>query len=498
MRIVTLSLLAAIAVPALAVAAPLNLTVVHVNDIDRMEADDGRGGIAKLAAIIERERADGGHVLVTHGGDTISPSLLSGIDQGAHMIDLFNTIGIDVMVLGNHEYDFGPEIMVRRVAEAQFPVLSANSMTPAGGLPEGVRDNAVFAFGDWSVGVIGLTTPTTAVRSSPAPIAFGDVTATAAAQADALRADGVDVVIALAHTTISEDEALIAQGAVDFILGGDDHDLRIKWSGGTGFVESNSQANYVTVIDFSFDKDTNRDGGERLVWTADYTVIDTAHIAPSKTAAAAVEGYVAKLDAELNVAIGTTETPLDTRRSSVRGAENAFANLLTDAMREAVGADVAITNGGGIRADREYDAGTTLTRRDILSELPFGNRTVLLEMTGADIVAALENGVSRVEDRAGRFPHVSGMTFRYDMTQPAGDRVVRAMVGDEPLDPAHTYRLATNDFMAGGGDGYGVFQNARVLIDETSGDYMASQLMRHIETAGTVSPTVEGRITRAE
>ncbi|MGB1026234.1 MAG: metallophosphoesterase, partial [Rhodospirillaceae bacterium] len=270
MRTFALSLLATMAVPAMAFAEPLALTVVHVNDLDRMEADDDRGGIAKLAAIIERERAEGGNVLVTHGGDTISPSLLSGIDQGAHMIDLLNGIGIDVMALGNHEYDFGPDVMVQRVAEASFPIVSANSVTPEGGLPEGVLDHTVFTYGDWSVGVVGLTTPSTDVRSSPAPVTFASVTETAAAQAEALRAEGVDVVLALAHTNVSEDEALIDQGAVDFILGGDDHDLRIKWFGGTGFVESNAQANYVTVIDFVFDKATNRDGSERLVWTADY------------------------------------------------------------------------------------------------------------------------------------------------------------------------------------------------------------------------------------
>lgn len=498
MRTVALTLLTSVALPALALAEPLNLTIVHVNDIDRMEADDDRGGIAKLAAIIERERAEGGNVLVTHGGDTISPSLLSGIDRGAHMIDLLNTIGIDVMALGNHEYDFGPEVMTQRVAEARFPVVSANSVTPAGGLPEGVLDHVVFEYGEWSVGVVGLTTPTTVVRSSPAPVTFADVNETAAAQAEMLRADGVDVVFALAHTNVSEDEALIAQGAVDFILGGDDHDLRIKWFGGTGFVESNAQANYVTVIDFVFEKTPRRDGSERLVWAADYEVVETTDVVPSATATAAVGVYVAALDSALNVAIGTTETPLDTRRPSVRGGETAFGNLLADAMREAVGADVAITNGGGIRADKEYAAGTTLTRRDIQSELPFGNRTVLLELSGADVLAALENGVSRVEDTAGRFPHVSGMRFTFDQSQPAGARVSDVMVGDAPLDPAATYRLATNDYMGRGGDGYGVFAGAVVLIDSTSGEYMASQLMNYIEAAGSVAPTVEGRITAAQ
>ena len=114
-----------------------------------------------------------------------------------------------------------------------------------------------------------------------------------------------------------------------------------------------------------------------------------------------MKAYIDKLDAELKVEIGTTETPLDSRRATVRGQETAIGNLIADAMREAVDADIAITNGGGIRADKEYPAGTMLTRGDILAELPFGNVTVKLELTGEQILAALENGFSQVEEVPG-------------------------------------------------------------------------------------------------
>src|SRR5690606_33217386 len=113
-----------------------------------------------------------------------------------------------------------------------------------------------------------------------------------------------------------------------------------------------------------------------------------------------------KLDQELAIEIGTTTTALDSRRATVRGQEAAIGNLIADAMRAAVDADIAITNGGGIRADREYPAGHRLTRKDVLSELPFGNRTVKLAVTGEHVKAALENGVSQFEAVAGRFPQV--------------------------------------------------------------------------------------------
>ena len=138
----------------------------------------------------------------------------------------------------------------------------------------------------------------------------------------------------------------------------------------------------------------------------------------------------------------------------MRTRETSFGDLLADALRAATGADVALTNGGGIRGDATYPAGTEITRKDILTELPFGNVTVLAEVAGTDLLAALENGVSQVEDTAGRFPQVSGLGFTYDPSRPPGARIVEVAVGGSPLNPGRTYRLATNDYLLGGGDGY--------------------------------------------
>jgi 2',3'-cyclic-nucleotide 2'-phosphodiesterase (5'-nucleotidase family) len=158
-------------------------------------------------------------------------------------------------------------------------------------------------------------------------------------------------------------------------------------------------------------------------------------------------------------------------------------------------AEVGFTNGGGIRGDRTYEPGTTLTRKDVLGELPFGNVVVLLELSGNDLLAALENGVSRVEDKAGRFPHVSGMRFVYDPKKPKGSRVVEAMVGGQPLDPGKRYRVATNEYIAGGGDGYAALTKGKALIDASAATLMATMVMDYIAAEGTIAPKVEGRIT---
>ena len=155
---------------------------------------------------------------------------------------------------------------------------------------------------------------------------------------------------------------------------------------------------------------------------------------------------------------------------------------------------MALTNGGGIRGDRTYAAGTTLTRKDVLTELPFGNVVVVLDITGAGLRAALEEGVSSVEDVAGRFPHVSGMTFSFDPKRPKGSRVLQVQVGGKPLDPAAIYRLATNEYMMAGGDGYASLTKGKPVIDASGGPLMATVVMDYIAAKGTVSPAVEGRI----
>ncbi len=483
----------AIVAAAPAVAEPVSLTILHVNDLDDMEESGGRGGVARLVTVIEAERAMGGNLLVTNGGDAISPSLMSGFDDGAHMIDLYNSVGFDVMVLGNHEFDFGPEVAKERIAEAEFPILGGNVFDTDGEIIDGAVPTWTTQVGDYTIGFLGLTTLGTMTKSSPGDLFFAPVTDTAQSLAAELRDGGADFVIALTHTDIGEDRELIAQGAVDLVLSGDDHLLQSYYDGRIALVESHEQANYVTAVDLTFDTVESR-GRERFVWTPSFRTIETSTVEPDPDMTAKVQVYLDQLSAELDVEIGTTSTELDSRRASVRSGETAFGNMVADAMREAVDADVAITNGGGIRADRIYDPGTVLTRRDIQSELPFGNVTVKLGLTGADILAALENGVSRVEDRSGRFPHVSGMTVTYDPSAAAGSRIVSVKIGEQELIPNATYTLATNDFMAGGGDGYASFVDAEMLIDPMGARFMAAQVMEYIAAKGTVAPTVEGRV----
>lgn len=470
----------------------VTISFVSVNDIDRMgESRDGRGGVARLAAVLEGERAENPNTFLIHAGDTISPCLLCGFDNGAHMIALFNELEPAVFVPGNHEFDFGPEVYLERAGEATFPILAANIRGADGQPLPGHEDTRMIEVEGVKVGFLGLTTATTTQVSSPGDLQFADEVETARAQAAALREAGADIVVAVAHSGRDVDFAMYDGRVADVVLTGHDHDLRVVYNGRTAMVESSSQADFVVVT--HLDVTVEVDGDERDVsWRPRFEVVDTATVEPNPEIAGLVAGYEAELSEALDVEIGTTAIELDSRRASVRSMETAIGNVITDAMRAATGADVALTNGGGIRADKIYEPGTTLTRRDVFSELPFGNATVLVTISGEDLKAALEHGYARLPEASGAFPQISGMSVVVDPAEAPGSRVVSITVGGEPLDPAKTYRLATNDFLLRGGDGYTMLANGETLVDAAAGTLMASQVIDYIAANGGIGEMTVG------
>lgn len=482
------------AFPALPAAAEtVDITLLLVNDIYKMAGDADRGGFSRLAAVAEAERAKGGNLLYVHAGDTISPSLMAGFDQGAHVIELLNVVPPDIFVPGNHEYDFGAEIFDKRMKESKFGWYAANLQAADGSPYPGIEGAGIRDMGGVKVGIVPMTADDSPVKSSPGDLKFLPTVETAISTANALREEGADIVVAIVHANRGQDRELFDSRAIDIVLTGDDHDLALFYDGRVAMVESGEEAEYVTAIDLSVEVEEN-DGRRSVSWHPNFRIMDTATVTPHAATRAVEEKYEAQLSAELDVVLGQAESELDSRRATVRGGEAAIGNLIADAMKAAVGADIAITNGGGIRGDKVYQAGADITRRDILTELPFGNRTVLIEVTGQQVLDALENGVSQVENAAGRFPQVAGLTMTWDPAKPAGERVTSVTVGGQPLDPGATYKLATNDYMAGGGDGYASFKGGKQLLGVRDAKLMANDVMAYVRSAGKVAMSVEGRV----
>jgi 2',3'-cyclic-nucleotide 2'-phosphodiesterase (5'-nucleotidase family) len=313
-------------------------------------------------------------------------------------------------------------------------------------------------------------------------------------QAAELRREGADFVVSVVHANRAEDNELFATRAFDLILTGDDHDLYVNYDGRTAMVESSADAHYVTAIDVTINV-TEHGGQRRMTWWPRFRIIDTADVVPDPEVAAEVAKLEAEMSKEFDVALGTTAVELDSRNATVRTREAAIGNLFADALRESTGADIGLTNGGGIRAAKLYPAGSSITRRDILAELAFGNRIALIGVTGKALREAMENGLSVYPQASGRFPQISGMTIEADSGRPPGSRVVAIKVGGVPLDENKTYRLATNDFIGRGGDGYVMLRDAPVLGRDYDAPLMANEIMAYVRKLGTVRTRVDGRVT---
>jgi len=245
---------------------PVSITFILVNDIYKMNADKGRGGTGKLAAVVRAERASKDNVLFVHAGDTLSPSLMSGFDQGAHMIALFNAIQPDVFVPGNHEFDFGKAVYLKRVGEAKFPVLAANLRQADGSPLPGHRDTLMIEKAGLKIGFVGTTLETTPQISSPGDLQFAGALQTVVKQAAALRQAGADLVVAVVHADKLTGQQIMESGSVDLILSGHNHDLHLDYDGKSLLAESGEDGQFITAIDLSLT--VKSEGNRRSVgWT---------------------------------------------------------------------------------------------------------------------------------------------------------------------------------------------------------------------------------------
>ena len=481
--------------PAAAHAESVKLTLLGVGDVYNFTEEDGRGGFARLNAVARAERAANPNTLYLFDGDMLSPSLLSGFDKGQNTIDLTNIVPFDLAVPGNHEFDFGPANFLEKVKASKYPWAAIN-ITSADDKPlEGVGGVMVKDIAGLKVALIPVAQDTSPSVADTQDLKFLPTVDTAIKAAKAARDDGADIVVGVVQTDMDNDRKLLKSHAFDVILSGDDHSYATAYDGVTVYVETSLDGQFLSPVDLTVEVG-EKDGKRTIAWTPAFRFIDTATVVPDPETQAMVDKLAAGLDQTLNVEIGTTETPLDSRRNVVRAEESSMGNLIADAMRAATGADVAIMNGGGIRADRTYDAGTKLARRDILTELPFGNVTVLTELPGSQVLAALENAVSQVEKGAGRFAQVSGLSFAYDASAEPGARVSEVMIAGTPLNPDALYKVAVNDYILGGGDGYSALGGGRLITDTGAGNLVATDVMTYVEKAGTVKPVVEGRIKK--
>ncbi len=521
----------ALALPALALAAApaaaFELTILHVNDfhsriepINRYDStcsaeDDAAGecfgGVARLKTLIHDRRAAleaaGASVLTLDAGDQFQGSLFYTTYKGRAAVEFMNAIGFDAMAVGNHEFDDGPDALAAFVEAASFPVLSANTVAAEGSALDGKLPAAmVFERGGETVGVFSVVAEDTAETSSPGPdVAFEAVVETARRAVAALEAEGVTRIVALTHIGLVDDIALAeAVPGIDAIVGGHSHTLlsntqeraaapypvMVEGADGdvTPVVQAYAYGKFLGEVTVTFDE-----AGAVVSATGEPILID-ASVTPDPEIAARVAALGAPIEAMKAEVIGETAAPIDGERTSCRAGECAMGVLVTDAMLWASDAEIAIQNGGGLRAS--IDAGP-VTMGEVLTVLPFQNTLATFSLKGSDVIAALENGLSQVEEGAGRFPQVGGMRYRWDPSAPAGSRVASVEVAEgdgwAPLDPMRVYRVVSNNFMRAGGDGYSMFRDAGMDAYDY-GPGLEEATARYIAETSPYEPRTEGRV----
>jgi 5'-nucleotidase/UDP-sugar diphosphatase len=473
------------------------ITFVHTNDLDRIESSDGKGGFAKLAAIVKLERLKNKNTFFTHGGDAISPSILSSIDQGKHVIELLNDLELDFMTLGNHEFDFGPDVAKQRISEAKFPIISTNVFEYGETRIPGTIESKLVNVDGYKIGFIGITTPETVEVSSPMHVQFFPIVESAHGAITKLKEQGADFIVALSHTRIGENFSLLKSNiGIDLLLGGHDEVVLNYYDDVSAMVISKYEAEQIAVIDIDMER-IHYNGTSRLKWEPHFKNINSAIVVPDPVTYKKVQQITKDMHEEFAVVVGKTLVELDTHRAKVRETETAFSNYMVDAMREKYGTDIAIMNGGGVRGNKIYVPNSDITLKDIYTELPFGKHIAVLEMKGADIQTAIEAGLGSIDGISGGFPHVSGMSYVFDAAKPVGSRIITMSKDDHSIDPDATYTVAVDEYIYNGGEGYYVIkEKGNLIVSPSTSLKHASIVAEKIKADKTISPKIDGRIKR--
>lgn len=523
----TLSMAGSLCVPAMAAdetsgeGAANDVVVLHTNDVH-----GAIGSYAKVAALKAQYEAEGTDVILVDAGDFIQGDPTVSISQGANAVELMNMVGYDLAVPGNHEFDYGYENLKTLSESAEFPILAAN-----------VTSNGSAAFADsyvletdsgTKVGFVGVTTPETATKAHPAKIAgltfdagdkmFADVQASV----DKLEADGCDYIVCVGHLGIDEEstgnrsvDLLAKVDGIDVFIDGHSHSTQediLAVTDGTGKVGDTVLTSTGTELE-NIGVVTLSDGSASAesVKVADLTAEDEAIAARAAEITAQVEADYGTVFAKTEVLLNGDKDPGN------RTQETNLGDLITDALmwgaaREGETIDAAVTNGGGIRAPIQVG---DVTKKDVNTVLPFGNTLSIVKVTGAELLEVLEASTYCTPAAVGGFPQVSGIIFTVDTTKPYDQgeaypkttyyapasiqRVTIESVGGKPFDPNAVYTIATNDFMAAGGDTYYAFKTASanydlgLPMDEVLMDYITDELGGVITADQYGQP--DGRIT---
>jgi 5'-nucleotidase len=466
-----------------------DLVILHFNDVYNVEGQlvEPKGGASRFITAIHHFTSD--KSLTLFSGDVFAPSVVSTVTRGKHLVPILNQIGIDCAVYGNHDFDFGVDILLENAEKTNFPWLNSNCYEVetqtllANGEPFHIIErNGV------KVGLVGLVEEdwvSTLSTVEAEDVHVKDFCVEGRRLAIELKEKhGCHIVIALTHMRWPNDEKLAAEvSEIDLILGGHDHDFGVKLVNGRYVIKSGTDFRQFGKLDLRVNVDEKR---------LESVEIKEIRVDSSWEPDAEIQKYVSKvmenLEEKLKLEIGRVEVPLDLTFAHIRTRETNAGNMVADIMLRAVDADIAILNSGTLRSDTIVPPGP-YTLRDLQNMLPIMDPLVVVEVTGDKVITVLENGVSQFPKLEGRFPQVSGVSFAFDPNLPPGKRILldSVMVQDAPIQRDGKYRLCVKHYMAQGKDGYDVLRNCPVLLDEENGPILSVAVQNYFRAIAVMN-----------
>ena len=521
-----------VALSSSAAFADYELNILHINDFhSRIESinkydstcsaeEEGKnecfGGAARLKVAIETRRAAlaGKNVVLLNAGDNFQGSLFYTTYKGAAEAEMLNLMKFDAMTVGNHEFDDSEDGLATFLDKVNFPVISANVLAgDSSKLKDRIKPSIVLDIGGQKIGIVGAVANDTEEISSPGPnVMIAQDIATINEAVQALKAEGVNKIIALTHVGYPRDvEAIAKLPDVDVVVGGHSHSLLsntdekaegpyptlVDNPGGykVPVVQAKSYSKYLGDLVVTFD-----DNGVVKEAKGDPILVDST-FKPDEAVLARIKELGAPIEELKKKVVGSSAAAIEGSREICRVEECSMGNLVADAMLDRVkdqGVTIAFANSGGLRAS--INAGN-VTMGDVLTVLPFQNTLATFQLKGSDVVAALENGASKIEEGAGRFTQVAGLKYTFDKSKPAGSRIVSVEVkeGDAfvALDPNKTYTVAANDYTRRGGDGYDVFAS-KAINPYDYGPSLETTVADFIAAHSPYQPYTDGRVKAVE
>ena len=467
-----------------------DITIVFTSGMAEIHQGDDEGGYAHLKSLLTTLRGQRENVIFLHGGDVLSPGILSTIDKGAHMISILNDLVPDAMGVSKADLAHQEDALSLRTLEAGFPLTNCNIYDPlTGGGLEGIFAHLLLQAGTLKIGLLSVVDPEVIPDYLPQRISLENINAAVSKNAAQLRQKGADIILLMAGFSIDTFNTHFINPPVDLVLLSPIAGTTGLTQQGNSLFEIKGHSGLAAIIELHVIKD-----GEQSSLRATSRFEDLKNQPAAPELDKKIASYLKQLSGILDQVLGTTHTQIDTRRDSMRSGENGFANFTADALRESYHSDIAFINAGGFRADKVYPAGSSLTVGDIRKELPFNNRIVNLRVSGETLRKSLENGLSRIEEAKGRFPHISGIKVEYNPNNPPEKRVTSIIINGHPVDPEKKYSMTTLDFLANGGDGYSELKSAQRIVKPGESRLLWEYVKNYIAAKGTISPAIDGRM----